>query len=59
MRNKITMELLPQEVDLIQKIREHYRFGKIILETKDGLPYRIEKTVEYDKIETEFSTVDY
>ena len=46
------MELAPQEVDLINKIREKYRFGEIIIECLNGLPYRIGKTVVYEKLST-------
>ena len=53
MQKKIMMELSPQEVDLIIKIREKYRFGEIIIECKDGLPYRIGKSVVYEKLDTE------
>lgn len=48
------MELKPQEVDLILKIRTRFQFGKIVVECKDSLPFRIEKTVEYDKLSSSF-----
>jgi hypothetical protein len=47
------MELHPKEVDLILLIRNKYQFGKITLETQHGLPYRIEKAVEYELIKGE------
>lgn len=51
------MELHPKEAELIKKIREKYQFGKIILECQYGLPYRIEKTVEYELLKgAELST---
>lgn len=46
------MELAPQEVDLILKIRDKFKFGEILVECKDGLPYRIGKTVIYEKLDT-------
>lgn len=46
------MELAPQEVDLIQKIRDKYQFGEIIIECRDGLPYRIGRTITYEKLST-------
>jgi hypothetical protein len=52
MQNKIVMELAPQEADLIKKIRTQYQFGEIIIECKDGLPYRVGKTVVYQKLST-------
>lgn len=48
---KITMELHPMEAELISRIREHYQFGELIIECKDGLPYRIGKTTVYEKLE--------
>lgn len=44
------MELHPAEVELIMKIRNKYQFGEILIECRDGLPYRIGKTVEYEKL---------
>lgn len=52
MANKITMELAPQEADLINKIREKYQFGEIIIECRDGLPFRVGKSVVYEKLST-------
>ena len=43
-------ELDEREINLIKRIRTKYRFGKVTLETKDGLPLRIEKTVVYDNL---------
>lgn len=51
------MELLPQEVDLILKIRTTYQFGEIVIETKDGLPYRIAQKVVYDKLSTDLENL--
>lgn len=47
------MELAPQEVDLILKIRNKYQFGEIVIEVRDGLPFRIGKTVVYEKLSTD------
>ncbi len=44
------MELDPKEVDLILKIRDKYQFGEIIIECREGLPFRIGKTVTYEKL---------
>lgn len=47
------MELAPQEAYLINKIREQYRFGEIIIECRNGLPNRIGKTTIYEYIPKE------
>lgn len=39
-------ELHPQEIELIWQIRNRYRFGRVEIETRDGLPQDILKTVE-------------
>lgn len=44
------MELHPLEAQLIQKIREKYKFGEIIVECRNGLPHRIGKTTTYEKL---------
>lgn len=49
-QKKIVMELHPSEVQLIEKIREHYKFGEIIVECRDGLPFRIGKSITYEKL---------
>ena len=45
-QRKKEMLLHPNEVELIKEIRERYRYGKIEVITRDGLPIAIEKTVE-------------
>lgn len=45
------MELHPMEVELILKIRNHYQFGEIIIECRNGLPIRIGKTTVYEKLD--------
>lgn len=47
------MELHPLEADLIQRIRDKYRFGEIIVECRDGLPQRLGKTTVYEKLSGE------
>lgn len=44
------MELHPQEADLIKRIREDFRYGEVLVETRDGLPYRIGRTTVYQKL---------
>ena len=39
-------ELHDNEVDLILLIREKYRFGQVVIQTHNGIPQYIEKTVE-------------
>ena len=52
---KITLkdlgELCQQEIELIHYIRTRFRYGDIIIQTRDGLPYRIAKTTEYQSLD--------
>jgi hypothetical protein len=45
-QQKIVMELHPSEAELIDRIRHRFKYGKIEVLCKDGLPVAIEKTVE-------------
>ena len=45
-RKMVVMELHPNEAELIDQIRTRYRFGRVEVITKDGIPVAIEKTVE-------------
>ena len=45
-------ELHPQEIELIWQIRNRYRFGSIQIETRDGLPQDVLKTVERKRLGT-------
>jgi len=58
-QKKIVMELHPSEVQLIEKIREHYKFGEIIVECRDGLPFRIGKSITYEKLSWPFICIVY
>lgn len=42
--------LFPSEVELLWLIRNKYRFGKIEIEIRDGLPTFIARTIEREKI---------
>lgn len=44
-------DLHPREIALLKKIRELYRYGTIEIETKDGLPNYVLRTVVREKIE--------
>ena len=44
--------LHPQEIELIWQIRNRYRFGRIEIETRDGLPQDIVKTIERKRLGT-------
>lgn len=44
------MNLHPQEVELIQKIRNKYQFGEITIECRNGLPEYILKEVVRTKL---------
>lgn len=46
-------QLLPltqSELDLIHLIRTRYRFGFVEIETRDGAPIFLKKTVEREKL---------
>ena len=49
---KETLQLKPQEIDLIRHIREKYRFGVIEVVCKDGVPIDILRTVERTRLDT-------
>lgn len=40
-----------KEIQLIHLIRTQYRFGELTVITKDGLPYKIMKTTEYQLLD--------
>ena len=48
------VKLHPKEAHLIHLIRTKYRFGKIEISTKDGLPYQVVKTIESELLTGEF-----
>jgi len=50
------LPLKPQEIDLIHLIRTQYRFGRIEILTRDGLPTDIEKTISRTRLST--TTID-
>lgn len=52
---ELLIPLKPQEIDLLRLIREKYRFGTIEVVVKDGVPIDILKTVERQRLSTDFS----
>jgi len=44
------MELHPLEAELVQKIRDKYQWGEIVIDCRDGLPQRVGKTTVYEKL---------
>jgi len=38
------------ELDLIYHIRNRFRYGQIVVEVRDGKPYRINKVTEYQTL---------
>jgi len=44
-------ELHKLEIQLIKRIRNDYRFGRIEVETRDGLPVYILKTVKRESLQ--------
>lgn len=47
------MELHPLEADLILKIRNRFRYGELVIECRDGLPFRIGKAFVWEKLSTQ------
>lgn len=45
------MELHPVEQELILRIRKKFRYGEVTVETRDGLPYRIGRTISYERLD--------
>ena len=39
-----------KEIDLIFYIRERFKFGDIVIQTRKGLPFRILKVTEYQTL---------
>jgi len=50
-KNLIKANLHPLEMELINKIRNKYQWGEIIIECRDGLPQRVAKTTTYEKLQ--------
>lgn len=44
-------ELRSEEIELIHYIREKYRYGEIIIQVRDGIPYRIRKVTEFQTLD--------
>lgn len=44
------MQVHPTEKELLLRLRTRYRFGEVLIEMKDGLPFRMAKTVVYEKL---------
>lgn len=44
-------ELHPREIALLKKIREKYRYGVVEVQTYDGLPKQILKTIERENLD--------
>lgn len=53
--DEITLEdlgdLHPREIQLIYYIRNRFRFGDLVIQTRDGLPFRIAKSIEYQSLD--------
>lgn len=51
---EITQESLgkldQKEVELIYHIRHRFKFGDLVIQTRDGKPYRILKVTEYQSL---------
>lgn len=47
------MELHPLEADLINKIRTRFRYGELVIECRDGLPFRAGRAFVWEKLSTD------
>ena len=41
------IELHVNEINLIKALRNQWRFGEVIIEVKDGIPYRLVRVKEF------------
>ena len=46
------VELHPEEMDLIKKLRKQFRFGDVTIKMKDGLPFRLVRITEMLDLDT-------
>lgn len=49
-------KLNPKEIELIYWLRTRFRYGEVVIETRDGLPFQILKAMEFQRLG--LSTVD-
>lgn len=52
------MQVHPLERDLLLKIRNRFRFGRIQIETRDGLPDRIGQVIVWEKVSSSVIPID-
>lgn len=45
------INLHPKEVQLLKSIRNNWRFGEITIITRDGLPVRLRRVIEFDDLQ--------
>ena len=41
------MNLHPQEMELLKSIRNKWRFGEIVIQVRNGLPFRLKRVEEF------------
>ena len=51
---KVTMELHPQEANLILFIRNKFQWGEIVIEARNGLPKRMMKAYDWTQVPDEY-----
>ena len=44
-------ELSHKEIELLYWIRNRFRWGELIIEVRDGMPYRIKKAIEFQTLD--------
>lgn len=50
------IDLAPQEMELIKAFRNHWRFGEVVVQVRDGLPYRLRRVVEFYDLSTDIKS---
>lgn len=43
-------DLNPRELELIYYIRTKFKYGELVIQTRDGLPFRIKQTTEFQSL---------
>lgn len=44
------IDLHPFEINLLKAIREKWRYGEIVIQVRDGLPFRLRRVVEFEDL---------
>lgn len=44
------LELHPFEMELLRNLRTKFRYGRVTISMKDGLPFRLERVTEFAEL---------